>query len=431
MPLPAPNLDDRRFQDFVDDAKRLIQRRIPAWTDHNVHDPGVTLIEAVATIADQIGYRLNQVPERHYRKFLDLLGIMLRPSAAARAEVTFRLSAPRPEPVRVPAGTQVATRRLPGEAQISFTTAADLQIVPVTLTELRAAPAVGDEPSHLADLTPAIDRGGSAAERGGPAERVACFSAVPRPGDRLYAGLSAPAPRCLVLLRTDSEIEGVGVRPDIPPLRWEAFTGSGWTECEIDQDSTGGLNRPGDILLHLPGRHAPSLINGIRAAWIRAVVTEPAPGQPGYSRSPVLSRLSAACVGGTATAIHADRVLGEILGEADGSAGQRFGLARLRRSRRRKRRCWRSPPTRAGRSGTACRTSPAAARTIPTSGSTTPRARWNWGRRSGSPTAHCAATAGCPRRAPPCGCASTGPAAAAPGTCGPARCACCAPRSRT
>ena len=43
-PLPAPNLDDRRFQDFVDDAKRLIQRRIPAWTDHNVHDPGVTLI---------------------------------------------------------------------------------------------------------------------------------------------------------------------------------------------------------------------------------------------------------------------------------------------------------------------------------------------------------------------------------------------------
>src|ERR1019366_5489000 len=98
MPLPAPNLDDRRFQDFVDDAKRLIQRRIPAWTDHNVHDPGRTLIEAVATIADQLGYRLNQVPERHYRKFLDLLGITLRPPAAARADLTFRLSAPRPEP---------------------------------------------------------------------------------------------------------------------------------------------------------------------------------------------------------------------------------------------------------------------------------------------------------------------------------------------
>ena len=318
MPLPAPNLDDRRFQDFVDDAKRLIQRHIPAWTDHNVHDPGVTLIEAVATIADQLGYRLNQVPERHYRKFLDLLGIMLRPPAAARAELTFRLSAPRTEPVKVPAGTQVATRRLPGEQQISFTTVADLRIVPVSLTELRAAPAVGDEPSYLTDLGPAMTG----------RQKVACFSAVPRPGDRLYVGLSAPAPRCMVMLRTDSEIEGIGVRPEIPPLRWEASTAPGWAECDLEQDGTGGLNRPGDILIHLPERHAPTLINGIRAAWLRAIVTEPAPGQPGYSRSPMLSRLSAACVGGTATAIHADRVLGEILGESDGSPGQHFPLAR-------------------------------------------------------------------------------------------------------
>ncbi len=318
MPLPAPNLDDRRFQDFVDDAKRLIQRRIPAWTDHNVHDPGVTLIEAVATIADQLGYRLNQVPERHYRKFLDLLGITLRPPAAARADLTFRLSAPRPEPIRVPAGTQVATRRLPGEEQISFSTLADLEIAALSLAELRAAPAVGDEPSKLADLSPALAQG----------ERVSCFSVVPRPGDRLYVGLSAAAPRGVVLLRTDSEIEGIGVHPDHPPLRWEGFTGSGWTECEVEQDSTGGLNRPGDILLHLPPGHATSLINGIRAAWLRAVVTESADGYPAYSSSPVLSRLSAACVGATAAAIHADRVRCDVLGEADGSAGQCFPLAR-------------------------------------------------------------------------------------------------------
>jgi len=48
MSLPAPNLDDRRFQDLVDDAKRLVQQRCPSWTDHNVHDPGVTLIETFA-----------------------------------------------------------------------------------------------------------------------------------------------------------------------------------------------------------------------------------------------------------------------------------------------------------------------------------------------------------------------------------------------
>ena len=39
MALPAPNLDDRRFQDLVDDAKRMVMRRCPEWTDHNVSDP--------------------------------------------------------------------------------------------------------------------------------------------------------------------------------------------------------------------------------------------------------------------------------------------------------------------------------------------------------------------------------------------------------
>ena len=28
--LPAPNLDDRHFQDLVDDAKRLVQQRCPS-----------------------------------------------------------------------------------------------------------------------------------------------------------------------------------------------------------------------------------------------------------------------------------------------------------------------------------------------------------------------------------------------------------------
>ena len=53
MALPVPSLDDRRFQDLVDDAKRLVQQRCPEWTDHNVSDPGVTLIETFAWMTDQ------------------------------------------------------------------------------------------------------------------------------------------------------------------------------------------------------------------------------------------------------------------------------------------------------------------------------------------------------------------------------------------
>ncbi len=334
MPLPAPDLDDRRFQDFVDDAKRLIRRRVPTWSDHNVHDPGITLIEAVATIADQLAYRLNQVPERHHRKFLDLLGITRRAPSAARAELTFKLSAPRPDVVVIPAGHRVGTPRVPGEQPVGFATLSALNIVPVTMTELRAAPAVGsasgqeragtNEPGpgsahsadNLRDLRPLMRQG----------EPAACFSPVPQPGDRLYIGLSDAAPACLLSLRTDSRIDGIGVDPDHPPLIWEAYQASGWMRCEVERDSTGGLNRPGEILLHLPPQHTHCLINGVRAAWLRAVVTTPAPNVPAYSRTPTLTKLTAACMGGTVAAVHAERITNDVLGTAEGAAGQRFRL---------------------------------------------------------------------------------------------------------
>src|SRR5690242_2634875 len=107
--LAAPNLDDRRFQQLVDEAKRYVQQSCPEWTDHNVSDPGVTLIEVFAQMVDQLVYRLNRVPEKNYLAFLDLLGVKLFPPTAARAEVTFRLSAPQPETVLLLAGTEVAT----------------------------------------------------------------------------------------------------------------------------------------------------------------------------------------------------------------------------------------------------------------------------------------------------------------------------------
>ena len=94
MPLPVPNLDDRRFQDLVDDAKRLVQRRCPEWTDHNVSDPGVTLIETFAYMTDQLLYRLNRVPDRIYLKFLDLIGLRMLPPTPASVPVTFWLAAP-------------------------------------------------------------------------------------------------------------------------------------------------------------------------------------------------------------------------------------------------------------------------------------------------------------------------------------------------
>src|SRR3990172_9528724 len=125
MALPVPNLDDRRFQDLVDDAKRLVQHRCPEWTVHNVSDPGVTLIEAFAWMTDQLLYRLNRVPDRNYIKFLELIGVHLFPPAAARVPVTFWLSAPQPDTMIIPTGTEVATPRTDTQEAIVFSTTED------------------------------------------------------------------------------------------------------------------------------------------------------------------------------------------------------------------------------------------------------------------------------------------------------------------
>src|SRR5688572_3301407 len=92
MPLPAPALDDRRFQQIVDEAKIRIGRYCPEWTDHNVSDPGVALIELFAWMTDMLLYRANQVPDKVYIKFLEFIGMRLAPPRAAQVDVTFYLA---------------------------------------------------------------------------------------------------------------------------------------------------------------------------------------------------------------------------------------------------------------------------------------------------------------------------------------------------
>src|SRR5512134_1364148 len=126
MPLPHPMLDDRRFQDLVDEAKRMIPRYCPEWTDHNVSDPGVTLIELFAWMTDLLLYRVNQVPEKVYLHFLEMIGVRLEQPRAARAPITFYLSAAQPVEVLIPRETEVATVRTETSPAIIFTTEQDL-----------------------------------------------------------------------------------------------------------------------------------------------------------------------------------------------------------------------------------------------------------------------------------------------------------------
>src|SRR6185437_13738784 len=148
MALPAPDLDDRRFQELVDEAKRLVMRRCPEWTDHNVSDPGVTLIETFAYMTDQLLYRLNRIPDRLHLAFLDLVGLRMLPPTPARAPVTFWLSSPGRTTLTVAVGTQVGTLHTPAAEPVIFATVDELVIVPCSLSRVRTSNtlAPGDTP---------------------------------------------------------------------------------------------------------------------------------------------------------------------------------------------------------------------------------------------------------------------------------------------
>ena len=313
MPLPAPRLDDRNFQDLVDDAKRFVQERCPTWTDHNVSDPGVTLIETFAWMTDLLLYRLNRVPDRLYVKFLDLIGTTLFPPTAATVEVDFRLSAPQDVDVVIPRGTVVATQRTVTDAATAFTTLSELTVLSSSVTF------VG---SGAADSTIAA-RSDELALR----QPVAVFSDVPEVGESLVVGFDQALPHHLVQMQfVCVEGAGEGIDTRYPPLRWEAWTAEGWAPCEVLVDQTWGFNRNGLVELALPAGHVTSDLGGRMGGLVRCRVV-PAEGIKPYRRSPLIEQVTGNTIGAATIAVHATFVEHEQLGQSTGVAGQEFQLA--------------------------------------------------------------------------------------------------------
>jgi hypothetical protein len=73
MPITLPNLDDRSFDGLVAAAKRMIPGLAPSWTDHNPSDPGITLVEIFAFIAEMHSYRADRISEANKQAFVRLL----------------------------------------------------------------------------------------------------------------------------------------------------------------------------------------------------------------------------------------------------------------------------------------------------------------------------------------------------------------------
>ncbi len=324
MALPQIKLDERTFQDLVDEAKLRIPRYTPEWTNHNVSDPGVTLIELFAYMVDQLLYQVNRVPEKNYRAFLDMIGVRLAPPNAARTAITFRLSASQPNPVTIAKGTEVATVRTENQNARIFTTEQDLAIVPPTLKYILTTP------------NSQLYRNYSREAFGRVAAPTPVFQQIPQIGNAFYLGFEQKIAHNTLVIGLDCEKLGVGINPDDAPLVWEYWDEpqGDWLELEVASDNSAGLTVPfAEVELYIPGtigqREIVLTMGGtdtIMAWWIRCRYQELAKNQSGYNQSPVVRRFSAYTIGGTIGASHSQVVRDEELGRSSGEPGQSFKL---------------------------------------------------------------------------------------------------------
>ena len=338
MSLPKPpKLDDRRFQDLVDEAKRLIPHYCPEWTDHNVSDPGIAMIELFAWMTDLLLFRVNQVPDRMYLKFLEMIGVTLRPAQAAQAPVTFYLSAAQLAKLHIKRGTKVATVRTETSEAIIFTTERDLVISPPAILGFFTP---GEEPTK--PFRPSQAKNKIVIDTfKQPPERIKLFSAQPKVDDAFYLAFEDDHSQHVLALDILSlKASGSGINIRKPPLKWEVWQGTQeeWVPCEVETDHTGGFNESGEIVLYLPtmgygnpfrsAQDKNTPLQGEPAFWLRClIILDRNDPQNRYKESPEIEQITVEARGGTVEARQAITVEHEILGVSEGQPSATYQLA--------------------------------------------------------------------------------------------------------
>lgn len=145
MPLIPPALDDRSYDDLVQEMLANIPAHTPEWSNPQPGDPGRTLIELFAWLADTILYRANLIPERQRIAFLKLIGQTLQPAAAAQGLIAIS----QPPSATVPRGIVAGA---PVTGALAFETLGEVDILPVTAQVYIKAPMPQDSTNGTLSL---------------------------------------------------------------------------------------------------------------------------------------------------------------------------------------------------------------------------------------------------------------------------------------
>jgi predicted phage baseplate assembly protein len=329
MPLEAPVLDRRSFDQIFELARLRIPRYAPEWTDFNESDPGITLLQLFAWLTEMQLYELNRVPERSYIKFLQLLGMELRPAQPAEAHLTFAPRANAPQQA-VSQRTRVAAAPPDGGPPVVFETAAGLSLVRLPLTDVLVSDGGARTSVSAANAAP------------GTGFRPLGWQ--PQVGNALYLGFAQTNPptaepffpdewRLRVFLPAAAQAgrpqdAGEAEQPPAPPVRlvWEYLPtedAPAWRRLDVFDDETAAFTREGYLVIQGPETVAATVIDPVEEPrhWVRCRLE--AGTYPG-GRAPEVDLLRP----NTVPAENLSTVHDELVGVSEGHPDELFQLRR-------------------------------------------------------------------------------------------------------
>ena len=241
--LPIPILDDERFQEISEQARSMIPRLAPDWTDFNHHDPGITFLELFAFLKESQQYHLDQIGPRNQQKYLKLLGTARQRRTPARTGVI--LSGGRGT---LPAGARLLAGEIPFET-----------LRPAALSRGKLTGGFTWDGARRCPFSAGADAAAGKV-------RLEVFGRTPRPGAAWYLRFDGPmdqsAPLYLHLwVYQDWPTRRNPPEEEVIPLTrlvWEELGPEGWRPMEVLLDGTCGLLFSGDVALSPAGEDQPA-----------------------------------------------------------------------------------------------------------------------------------------------------------------------------
>lgn len=322
MPLQDyfPVIDDRSYDTLVDEARARIPRYTPEWTNLNDSDPGMTLVQLFAWLSEIQLFRLSKVPQLHYLKFLEMIGVELEPAKAATTLLTFPLlSSFSKSSTIIPARTQISSQQPDEQGRIIFETDKAFIAIRAQLVRLLA-----DDGTNLRELTN---------DNLDPLTHYQPFGPAAITDNAFMLGFNEALPATTLHFYVWSAAEtntgNIIVSPcftaldsiTTSQLLWEFWNGSEWRPLTLLKDDTAAFTRSGEIQLIGPaaGTMAATAFGNtdIKHYWIRARITT-----AGYDQAPKILAVRT----NTTRATQAETIEFELIGGSNGEIDQLFTL---------------------------------------------------------------------------------------------------------